>query len=103
MQPQPLRPAEMCQLRQGIDDAGGGGPRPTGHPARSLANLAVLVKLATASAGRPNLPVSQPRVCRSISFAAGDVRQVASWGLYIATSVSPMTDASVTLGLKRPK
>ncbi len=42
-------------------------------------------------------------MCRSISFAAGEVRQFASWGLYMATSVSATTDASVTLGLNRPK
>jgi len=61
------------------------------------------VKLALAPAGRPNLLASQARVCRSISFAAGEVRQVASCGLYIATSVSATIDAGVTLGLKRPK
>src|SRR5947207_12335834 len=62
-----------------------------------------VVKFAKALEGRPNLPVSQPSVCRSISFAAGEVRHVASCGLYIATSVSATIDASVTLGLKSPK
>jgi len=71
--------------------------------AERFASAPPFVKLATALAGKPNLPVSHARVCRSISFAAGEVRQVASCGLYIATSVSATTDASVTLGLKRPK
>ena len=53
--------------------------------------------------GSPNFAASQPSVCRSISLAAGDVRQFANCGLYMATSVSAMTDASVTLGLKSPK
>src|SRR5438045_1296164 len=62
-----------------------------------------VVKLAAVAAGRPNFPASQASVWRSISFAAGDVRHVASCGLYIATSVSAITDARVTLGLKSPK
>src|SRR5881396_3502999 len=62
-----------------------------------------VVKLAAVAAGRPNFPASHASVWRSISFAAGEVRQVASCGLYMATSVSAITDASVTLGLNRPK
>src|SRR5947209_8157676 len=62
-----------------------------------------LVKFETVQPGRPNLPASQVSVCRSISFAAGEVRQAANCGLYIATSKSATTDATVTLGLNRPK
>src|SRR5580692_10367067 len=62
-----------------------------------------LVKVAMESAGRPNLSASQARVWRSISLAAGEVRQFANWELYMATSVSATTEARVTLGLKRPK
>jgi len=61
------------------------------------------VNVALVVSGRPNLPVSQASVWRSISLAAGDVRQAASCGLYIATSVSATTDATDTLGLNRPK
>ena len=53
--------------------------------------------------GRPNFSASQPSVYRSISLAAGEVRQFANWELYMATSVSATTEASVTLGLNRPK
>src|SRR5580658_6508992 len=68
-----------------------------------FASAPPLVKVAIALDGRPNLLVSQPRVCRSISFAAGEVRQLASCGLYAAASVSATTEESVTLGLNRPK
>src|SRR5438445_1155914 len=71
--------------------------------AERFASAPPVVKLAIVVAGRPNFSVSHARVCRSISFAAGEVRQLASCGLYMATSVSAITDASVTLGLKRPK
>src|SRR5437762_2565632 len=71
--------------------------------AERFASAPPVVKLALVDAGRPNLPVSQASVWRSISFAAGDVRQAASCGLYMATSVSAITEARVTLGLKRPK
>ena len=71
--------------------------------AERLASAPPLVKLAIAVGGKPNLSCSHARVCRSISFAAGDVRQVASCGLYIATSASATIEATVTLGLKRPK
>ena len=33
------------------------------------------------SRGRPNFAASQPSVCRSISFAAGEVRQLANCGV----------------------
>ena len=62
-----------------------------------------LVKVAMVSAGRPNLAASQPSVCRSISLPAGEVRQLASWELYIATRVSAITEGSVTAGLKSPR
>src|SRR5215831_4201391 len=62
-----------------------------------------VVKLAAVPVGKPNFSASQRSVWHSISFAAGEVRQVASCGLYIAVSVSPTTEAGVTLGLNRPK
>src|ERR1700679_3908261 len=62
-----------------------------------------LVKVALESAGNPNLPANQASVCRSISLAAGEVRQFASCELYMATRVSATTEARVTLGLNRPK
>ncbi len=68
-----------------------------------FASAPPVVKLALASFGKPNFDASHASVCRSISFAAGDVRQVASCGLCMATSVSATTDANVTLGLNRPK
>ena len=71
--------------------------------AERFASAPPFVKFAMALAGKPNLSVSHASVCRSISFAAGEVRQAANCGLYIATIVSAMIDASVTLGLKRPK
>src|SRR5438128_1461712 len=68
-----------------------------------FASAPPVVNVALVVSGRPNLPVSQASVWRSISLAAGDVRQAASCGLYIATSVSATTDATDTLGLNRPK
>jgi hypothetical protein len=68
-----------------------------------LASAPPLAKVAGAFAGKPNFDASHPSVWRSISFAAGEVRQAASCGLYIAASVSATTDANVTLGLNRPK
>src|ERR1700759_1184580 len=71
--------------------------------AERLASVPPLVKVAREVLGNPNFAASQPRVWRSISLPAGEVRQLANWELYIATSVSATTEASVTLGLKRPK
>src|SRR5277367_4371865 len=71
--------------------------------AERFASAPPLVNVAAVSAGSPNLAVNHASVWRSISFAAGDVLQVASCGLYMATSRSATTDASVTLGLNRPK
>src|SRR5579883_2520859 len=71
--------------------------------AERFASAPPVVKEALAFAGSPNLQRNQARVCRSISLAAGDVRQVASWGLYAATRVSAITEAMVTLGLNNPK
>ena len=44
--------------------------------AERFASNPPLVKLARALAGKPNLAASHASVCRSISFAAGEVRQV---------------------------
>src|SRR5205809_4283657 len=71
--------------------------------AERFASAPPLVNVALVEAGRPNFAASHASVCRSISFAAGDVRQVASCGLYIATSASATIEATVTLGLKSPK
>jgi hypothetical protein len=68
-----------------------------------FASIPPLVKVATELSGSPNFELSQRSVCRSISFAAGEVRQFASCELYMATIVSATTEASVTLGLKSPK
>ena len=38
-----------------------------------------------------------------VHIFGGDVRQAANCGLYIATSKSATTEATVTLGLNRPK
>ena len=37
------------------------------------------------------------------ALPAGEVRQLASWELYMATSVSAITEGSVTAGLKSPR
>src|SRR5438067_8493496 len=71
--------------------------------AERFASAPPLVKLALALVGNPNLPPNQASVWRSISFAAGEVRHAASCGLYIATRVSAMIAAAVTLGLNSPK
>src|SRR5277367_6835049 len=62
-----------------------------------------LVKLAAVLGGNPNLAANHARVCRSISFAAGEVRHVANCGLCMATIVSATIDGNVTLGLNRPR
>ena len=71
--------------------------------AERFASAPPLVKFAIAVSGKPNLPMSHASVWRSISLGPGEVRHVASCGLYIATSASPTIEATVTLGLKRPK
>src|ERR1700677_1558109 len=71
--------------------------------AERFASEPPLAKLAMESVGSPNPLANQARVCRSISLAAGEVRQFASCELYMATSVSATTEARVTLGLYRPK
>ena len=71
--------------------------------AERFASVPPLVNVAMELRGRPNFSASQPSVCRSISLAAGEVRQFANWELYMATRVSATTEASVTLGLNRPK
>ena len=48
-------------------------------------------------------PPATASVCRSISLAAGDVRQVASCGLYAATSVSAITEADGHARVEEPE